>query len=56
MWSRRGRKGEGGRRSRGTLGGRGDPFITLTSGLDNLRELGRLALWRGAQDNRFERG
>jgi len=32
----------------------GNPFITLTSGLDKLRELGRLALWEGAQDIRFE--
>ena len=34
----------------------GNHFITLTSGLENLRELGRLALWEGAQEIRFERG
>ena len=34
----------------------GNHFITLTSGLENLRELGRLALWEGAQAIRFERG
>ena len=33
----------------------GNHFITLTSGLENLRELGRLALWNGAQDIRFEK-
>ncbi|HEY1942181.1 MAG TPA: DUF3830 family protein [Roseiarcus sp.] len=33
----------------------GNHFITLTSGLENLRELGRLALWHGAQDIRFEK-
>lgn len=31
----------------------GNHFITLMSGLENLRELGRLALWEGAQDIRF---
>src|SRR5271156_2294372 len=33
----------------------GNHFITLTSGLENLPELGRLALWSGAQDIRFAR-
>lgn len=32
----------------------GNHFITLTSGLENLAELGRLALWEGAQPIRFE--
>ena len=32
----------------------GNHFMTLTSGLENLPELGRLALWEGAQDIRFE--
>jgi hypothetical protein len=32
----------------------GNHFITLTSGLDKLPELGRLCLWQGAQDIRFE--
>ena len=32
----------------------GNHFLTLTSGLENLPELGRLALWEGAQDIRFE--
>ena len=32
----------------------GNHFITLTSGLENLPELGRLALWEWAQDIRFE--
>lgn len=32
----------------------GNHFLTLTSGLENLAELGRLALWDGAQDIRFE--
>ena len=31
----------------------GNHFITLTSGLDNLPEIGRLALWQGAQSIRF---
>jgi hypothetical protein len=33
----------------------GNHFITLTSGLENLPELGRRALWSGAQDIRFAR-
>jgi hypothetical protein len=32
----------------------GNHFITLTSGLDRLAEIGRLALWNGAQLIRFE--
>ena len=32
----------------------GNPLIDLTSGLEHLRELGRLALWEGAQAVRFE--
>ena len=31
----------------------GNHFITLTSGLDKLPEIGRLALWNGAQPIRF---
>jgi len=32
----------------------GNHFITLTSGLEKLPELGRLVLWNGAQPIRFE--
>ncbi len=32
----------------------GNHFVTLTSNLDMLPELGRLCLWHGAQDIRFE--
>lgn len=32
----------------------GNHFITITSGLEHLPELGRLALWEGAQNIRFE--
>ena len=32
----------------------GNHFITLTSGLDLLPEIGKRALWQGAQDIRFE--
>lgn len=32
----------------------GNHFITLREGLDNLPELGRKALWEGAQPIRFE--
>ena len=32
----------------------GNHFITLTSGLEKLPEIGRLALWNGAQPIRFE--
>jgi len=32
----------------------GNHFITLTSGLETLKEVGRLALWHGAQQIRFE--
>src|ERR671916_3145272 len=34
----------------------GNHFITLTSGLDLLPEVGRLALWEGAKPIRFEAG
>lgn len=32
----------------------GNHFITLTSGLENLPSLGKLVLWEGAQDIKFE--
>ena len=32
----------------------GNHFITLTSGLENLPELGKTVLWKGAQKIRFE--
>lgn len=32
----------------------GNHFISLTSGLENLASLGRMTLWQGAQDVRFE--
>jgi len=32
----------------------GNHFLTLTSGLENLPELGRLTLWTGAQNIRFD--
>ncbi|TCQ97269.1 DUF3830 family protein [Neorhizobium sp. JUb45] len=32
----------------------GNHFITLTSGLENLKTLGNLTLWEGAQNIRFE--
>lgn len=32
----------------------GNHFITLTSGLEKLPEIGKLALWKGAQIIRFE--
>ncbi len=32
----------------------GNHFITLESGLDRLPEIGRMALWKGAQPIRFE--
>jgi len=32
----------------------GNHFLTLTSGLENLPALGKLALWKGAQNIRFE--
>jgi hypothetical protein len=34
----------------------GSHFLTLTSGLENLPELGRLCLWEGAQSIVFEAG
>ncbi len=34
----------------------GNHFITLTSGLDRLPELGKTVLWKGAQKVRFEAG
>jgi hypothetical protein len=32
----------------------GNHFITLTSGLENLVPLGKMTLWQGAQDIRFD--
>ena len=32
----------------------GNHFITLTSGLENLAPLGKMTLWKGAQDVLFE--
>ena len=32
----------------------GNHFITLTSGLENLRKLGEITLWQGAQPVHFE--
>ncbi len=32
----------------------GNHFATITTGLDNLADIGRLALWNGAQPIRFE--
>ncbi|MGH6980063.1 MAG: DUF3830 family protein [Stellaceae bacterium] len=32
----------------------GNHFITLTSNLDKLPELGKMCLWHGAQDMKFE--
>ena len=32
----------------------GNHFITLTSGLENLAPLGKMTLWKGAQDILFE--
>src|SRR3546814_10140094 len=31
----------------------GNHFLTLTTGLENIPEIGRLALWKGAQKVRF---
>ena len=33
---------------------RGNQFLTITQGLEQLPELGRLTLWHGAQEIRFE--
>ena len=33
----------------------GNHFLTVTEGREQLRELGRMVLWDGAQDVRFER-
>jgi hypothetical protein len=32
----------------------GNHFLTIVSGMENLAELGRTVLWKGAQDIRFE--
>jgi len=32
----------------------GNHFITITSGLENLAALGKMTLWKGAQDILFE--
>jgi uncharacterized protein DUF3830 len=32
----------------------GNPFLTIVEGLENLRPLGELTLWYGAQDIEFE--
>ena len=33
----------------------GNHFLTIVKGVDNLNELGELALWEGAQDITFEK-
>ena len=33
----------------------GNPFLTITDGLDQLHPIGRKTLWEGAQDIRFEK-
>ena len=33
----------------------GNHFLTITSNLDKLPELGRMTLWEGAQDIRFDK-
>ncbi len=33
----------------------GNPFLTITEGLDHLRPLGEMTLWQGAQPIAFER-
>ena len=32
----------------------GNHFLTITSGLEHLREMGRLVLWQGAQQLRID--
>ncbi|MEM9046779.1 MAG: DUF3830 family protein [Pseudomonadota bacterium] len=32
----------------------GNPFLTITEGLDKLAEIGRATLWKGAHDIRFD--
>ena len=32
----------------------GNPFLTITEGLHQLPQLGRMVLWQGAQDVSFE--
>jgi hypothetical protein len=32
------------------------PFLTITDGLENLRPLGEMTLWKGAQDIVFDHG
>ncbi len=34
----------------------GNHFLTIVSGAENLAELGRMVLWKGAHDIRFEAG
>ena len=34
----------------------GNHFITLTSNLEKLKDLGKTVLWKGAQNVRFEDG
>ncbi|GCE45318.1 uncharacterized protein DUF3830 [Thermosporothrix hazakensis] len=34
----------------------GNHFLTIVEGMENIKEVGRLVLWEGAQDIVFERG
>jgi len=34
----------------------GNHFLTITDGLENLRPLGEMTLWKGAQDITFDHG